>query len=223
MALNNGPDPNSDSSQKPFAFAYILIPIIGFGLVAALVTCYRYRRGQRLARILGDPAYERELEAGMQRRRRTQVDRGPNGVVIITTTAGEGGGGEGGRIGGGRRSRRLGLGAGVGSREEGLNELGEAPPAYTPNRPKPSAAEGVENVELTTYSQATADAGTSTSPPGYDDEQHPATGTGTGTGARGTSENTGTNRASTENTTTNTTTPTITEPAPPPRAVLPPT
>ncbi|KAI0907421.1 hypothetical protein F4823DRAFT_564816 [Ustulina deusta] len=160
MALGN--DTTNDGPQQPFA--YVLIPLLGFGLIVSLITCYRFRRRkQRLARLVAeDPGYVRELEAG-----RTRVDRrGPNGAVVT------------GRR---RAGRRLGLG--VGSREEGLNELGEAPPAYTPNAPnapKPPEAGGggVENVELMTYSQATAEAGTSRSPPGYGEEPSSSAATG---------------------------------------------
>ncbi|KAH8157191.1 hypothetical protein CIB48_g11056 [Xylaria polymorpha] len=157
MALGNDNNQNNGPSQNPFA--YVLIPVLGFGLIVAVITCYRYRRKkQRLARLAEDPEYQRELEEG--RRQRTQLDRGPNGVIIIA-------GDRGGRRG---RSRRLGLGVGVGSREEGLNELGEAPPAYTPNAPKPPSEAGAEHIELTTYSQATAEAGMSRSPPLYGEE-----------------------------------------------------
>ncbi|KAI1735476.1 hypothetical protein F4680DRAFT_306093 [Xylaria scruposa] len=155
MALGNDENPNNGSGQNPFA--YVLIPILGFGLIVAVITCYRYRRKKhRLARLAEDPEYQRQLEEGRQR---TQLDRGPNGVIIIAD--------RGGRRGG--RSRRLGLGAGMGSREEGLNELGEAPPAYMPNAPKPPSELGAEHIELTTYSQATAEAGMSRSPPLYDE------------------------------------------------------
>ncbi|TRX93406.1 hypothetical protein FHL15_005681 [Xylaria flabelliformis] len=155
MALGNDDNPNNGSGQNPFA--YVLIPILGFGLIVAVITCYRYRRKKhRLARLAEDPEYQRQLEEGRQR---TQLDRGPNGVIIIAD--------RGGRRGG--RSRRLGLGAGMGSREEGLNELGEAPPAYTPGAPKPPSELGAEHIELTTYSQATAEAGMSRSPPLYDE------------------------------------------------------
>ncbi|KAI0536991.1 hypothetical protein GGR58DRAFT_371933 [Xylaria digitata] len=154
MALGSDDNPNNGPSQP---FAYVLIPILGFGLIVSLITCYRYRRKkQRLARLAAeDPTIIRDLEAG-----RTRLDRGPNRVVIVGNERGR-------RVRG--RSRRLGLG--IGSREEGLNELGEAPPAYTPNAPKPPSEVGaagvVENIELTTYSQASAEAGTSRSPPSY--------------------------------------------------------
>ncbi|GAW20969.1 hypothetical protein ANO14919_104820 [Xylariales sp. No.14919] len=155
MALGSDDNPNNGPSQP---FAYVLIPILGFGLIVSLITCYRYkRRRHRLALLSAeDPSYVRDLETG-----RARVERGPNGVTIRPE--------RGRRVRG--RSRRLGLG--VGSTEEGLNELGEAPPAYTPNAPKPPSEVGaagvVENVELTTYSQASAAAGTSRSPPSYGD------------------------------------------------------
>ncbi|KAI1350332.1 hypothetical protein F5Y01DRAFT_159550 [Xylaria sp. FL0043] len=147
MALGSDENPNN-GAQEPFA--YVLIPVLVFGLIVSLITCYRFRRRKRrLARLVeegGSPTFVRDPETG-----RTRIDgRGANGAAAT------------GRR---RAGRRLGLG--VGSREEGLNELGEAPPAYTPNAPKPPS---VEHVELMTYSQATAEIGTSRSPPTYGEE-----------------------------------------------------
>ncbi|KAK5632225.1 hypothetical protein RRF57_007939 [Xylaria bambusicola] len=145
MALGSD-DGSSDGSQQPFT--YVLIPILGFGLIISVLTCYKYkRRKRRLARMAAeDPTFGRDPETG-----RTRLDRRePNGAVTGRRRAG----------------RRLGLG--VGSREEGLNELGEAPPAYTPNAPKPPSEAG--GIELMTYSQATAEIGTSRSPPDYGEE-----------------------------------------------------
>ncbi|KAI1118465.1 hypothetical protein F5Y14DRAFT_446829 [Nemania sp. NC0429] len=177
MALGNDENPNN-GPQNPFA--YVLIPVIGFGLVVSLVTCYRYRRRkQRLAHFAAGG--QAQLEAGG----RTRLDRGPNSIVIIAAGGGASGRAERRALMAGR-SRRLGLGFGTGSREEGLNELGEAPPAYMPNTPKPPTEGAPEGVELTTYSQATAEAGTSRSPPSYGEHStssvRPGTGTGTGTG-----------------------------------------
>ncbi|KAI1421535.1 hypothetical protein F5Y12DRAFT_718315 [Xylaria sp. FL1777] len=162
MALGNDDNPNNGPSQP---FAYVLIPVLGFGLIVSLITCYRYRRRkQRLARLSeegGGPTFVRDPETG-----RARVDRrGAEGAVAT------------GRR---RAGRRLGLG--VGSREEGLNELGEAPPAYTPNAPKPPS---VENVELMTYSQATAEAGTSRSPPTYGEQPSSGARAGPGMGTAG--------------------------------------
>lgn len=92
------------------------------------------------------------------------------------------------RPGGGRSGRRLGLG--VGSREEGLNELGEAPPAYMPNPPKPPSDAGAEHVELMTYSQATGAVGTSRSPPTYGQDAPGGSTTTTGAGSGGNVERT---------------------------------
>ncbi|KAI0873160.1 hypothetical protein GGS24DRAFT_405053 [Hypoxylon argillaceum] len=234
MATGNDENPNN-GPQNPFA--YVLIPVIGFGLVVSLITCYRFRRRkQRLARFAAAAAGAGDPEAGHASRLHS---RGPNGVVILTTP----GGGGGGRRNGGR-SRRLGMGIGVGSREEGLNELGEAPPAYAPNGPKPPGEAGGGDMELTTYSQATAEVGMSRSPPEYGAEP-PAggmTGAGTGTGTTrnevdGASVSEVTEGDATRSTITTspptdtmtTTTPSVTtnatsamaEPTPPPRAVLP--
>ncbi|KAJ8114142.1 hypothetical protein ONZ43_g4973 [Nemania bipapillata] len=227
MALGNDDNPDN-GPQNPFA--YVLIPVIGFGLVVSLLTCYRYRRRkQRLAQFATDPA---QLEAG-----RARLNRGPNGVVIVTTGSG---GSSGGRRTG--RSRRLGLGVGVGSREEGLNELGEAPPAYTPNGPKPPTEAAGDSIELTTYSQATAEIGMSRSPPSYGEEPSSTAITGSevtsraggdaSTAEQTTGDATGDTTpaaATTTTSTTATTTPSgtttatvaTTEPTTPPRAVLP--
>ncbi|KAI1308361.1 hypothetical protein F5Y03DRAFT_98345 [Xylaria venustula] len=143
MATGNDNNPNN-GPQSPFA--YVLIPVLGFGLIVSLITCYRFRRRKRrLARLVeeGGPTFSRDPETG-----RTRIDRRDGDRTVAT-----------GRR---RAGRRLGLG--VGSREEGLNELGEAPPAYTPNAPKPPS---IENIELMSYSQATAEIGTSRSPPQY--------------------------------------------------------
>ncbi|KAI0479808.1 hypothetical protein F4859DRAFT_450438 [Xylaria cf. heliscus] len=182
MALGNDDNPDNGPNQNPFA--YVIIPILGFGLVVAVITCYRYRRKkQQLARLAEDPEYQRQLEEGRRHGAHAMV-RGPNGVVIIADDRG------GRRRGAGGRSRRLGLGAGMGSREEGLNELGEAPPAYTPNAPKPPSEAGAEHIELTTYSQATAEAGMSRSPPLYGELLPARPRPTSGTGEMGVSEET---------------------------------
>ncbi|KAI1812605.1 hypothetical protein GGS20DRAFT_524965 [Poronia punctata] len=111
----------SGRTQTPFA--YVLVPIIGFGLFCVLITCYRYRRKRRLLHL-----QQHELEAGTGSWPRRRV-----------------------------RPRRLGLGIAATSMDEGLNELGEAPPAYKP--PEHVAA---------TYTQAMAAPATRRSPPGYD-------------------------------------------------------
>ncbi|KAI0206069.1 hypothetical protein F4808DRAFT_455557 [Astrocystis sublimbata] len=173
MAQFDDDSDNGGGHQNPFA--YVLIPILVFGVVVAVITCFRYKKKKsRLARLAADPEYQRQLEEG-----RAQGERGPNGVIIV-------GGDRAGRRG---RSRRLGFG--VGSREEGLNELGEAPPAYTPSAPKPPSVTGTEHVELMTYSQATAGAGMGRTPPVYSGEdpdsnlgQAAGTSSGVGDGTR---------------------------------------
>ncbi|KAI1438386.1 hypothetical protein GGR50DRAFT_426371 [Xylaria sp. CBS 124048] len=177
---------SSDGSDgRSLAFGYILIPLIGFGLIVSLLTCCRYRRKKRqIARLTADPAYVRDVEAG----------RRPAEDVPLTSTTGDT-----------RRHRATGrrLGVGVGSAEEGLNELGEAPPAYTPNVPKPPGAEGSADHGLATYSQAAAEVGTSWSPPQYGDVLPPPA-FGTTGGTREEVATTGT----------------TSEPTAPPRAVL---
>ncbi|KAI0156906.1 hypothetical protein GGR57DRAFT_74222 [Xylariaceae sp. FL1272] len=162
-----GTDPDDDDENSTNPFTYILIPIIIIGALVALTTCYRLRR-RRVTVHTVDTHF-----AEPDGRRRTVI-HGPNGVVIVS---------EEGQTGG--RARRAGrrLGLGVGSREEGLNELGEAPPAYAAEGPKPPGAD--EQVELQTYSQAAPEAGMSLSPPGYaTDYEQRATETETGSSSR---------------------------------------
>ncbi|KAI1820278.1 hypothetical protein F4861DRAFT_73784 [Xylaria intraflava] len=149
---------SDDGGGQSFPFGYVLIPILGFGVVISLFTCCRYRiRRRQSGRQAGDLSYARTLEEGRQQ-----------GDNAFASREGQAGGN-----GDGRRARRLGLG--VGNIEEGLNELGEAPPAYTASGPKPPGAEA--DIPLVTYSQATAEVGTSRSLPQYGEEpQLPAPG-----------------------------------------------
>jgi hypothetical protein len=222
MATGNDENPNNGPGSP---FAFVLIPILGFGLIASLITCYRYRRKKRLARLFGDV---QNLESGRRHRRTQIIDRGPNGVVILTN-------GHSWRLAENQAAAEgLTRGVGVGSREDGLNELGEAPPAYRPpdHGPKPPSEDGAgEHIELATYSQATAEAGMSRSPPAYGEgPPTPLNGAriGMGTGATnvsdedtvGTREEVG-SRDAMATTTTPTTTTVTNEPSRPPRAVLP--
>lgn len=220
----------SDANAQ-IRITYVVIPIIGIGLVLAVLTVYRYRRKRQMMGLFADGL---RLEAG-------QRNYYANGERVIIVTNGAGGGRTRARAGG----RRLGLG--VGSREEGLNELGEAPPAYTPDGipgPKPPATgvvgtetetgtgtvtgtgteggdrNGEMGIELTQYSQTAAEASMSRNPPDYGDEhttsspppppQPPVPETETGM----TSEEARSRDATIATSTTN-------EPTIPPRAVLP--
>lgn len=112
---------NGTLGEDTFAshpFTWVLVPVCILGLVAILIACFRFKRRQKrtsyaLSRAsFGRNALDQDLEAlGVNRPRRQQ-----NGVI------------------GGRRI--MGFGFGDASREEGLNELGEAPPAYTPSHKK---------------------------------------------------------------------------------------
>ncbi|KAI1475266.1 hypothetical protein F4774DRAFT_414030 [Daldinia eschscholtzii] len=132
-----------------YPFSWVLVPIIIFIGVGTLLMCYRYRRRRKLRMLYGTSALERDLEAmGNRSRSRAPTER---------------------RARGGRR----GLGSGYDSREEGLNELGEAPPAYTPAQKRPDNAEDVELnplQPLPTAVVATNGAGTS-GPPTYEELQ----------------------------------------------------
>ncbi|KAI2638887.1 hypothetical protein GGS26DRAFT_543122 [Hypomontagnella submonticulosa] len=109
---------------ETYPFSWVLVPIIIFVGVGTLLLCYRYRRRRKLRMQYGTNALARDLEAmGNQPRPRMTSDR---------------------------RARRDGLGAGFGSREEGLNELGEAPPAYTAPQKR---SDDTEDIELSPIQQ----------------------------------------------------------------------
>ncbi|OTA70304.1 hypothetical protein K449DRAFT_393309 [Hypoxylon sp. EC38] len=143
-------DPDDNDSGNIFAtypFSWVLVPLIIFVGAGTLLMCYRYRRRKKLRMLYGTNALERDLEAMGHRPR----PRAPNE----------------------RRAReRRGLGFGLGSREEGLNELGEAPPAYTAPQKHPEDTEGVELGPIQQPPNTTATEGASTSrPPAYEDLQ----------------------------------------------------
>ncbi|KAI2605807.1 uncharacterized protein GGS25DRAFT_523481 [Hypoxylon fragiforme] len=148
-------DPNADQSDSGnifanYPFSWILVPLIIFVGVGTLLLCYRYRRRQKLRMQYGTSALERDIEA-MGRRSRSRVMHD-------------------------RRTRERGLGIGVGSREEGLNELGEAPPAYTAPQKRPDNGEDVELSPIQPLSGvAVIDGAGTSSPPTYDElRQQPA-------------------------------------------------
>lgn len=132
----------SDGDQYPFW--WIIIPVVGVIALACLVTLLRYRR-RKLRRTLAgyrNNALRRDIEAmGPPRHRPLALNRrwyttGPN------VSAGH------------SRWRSVGLGAGLNSRDEGLNELGEAPPAYTARQKQ---APGVQEIELLHVGSSQAD------------------------------------------------------------------
>lgn len=143
-------DPDDNDSGNIFAtypFSWVLVPLLIFVGAGTLLMCYRYRRRKKLRMLYGTNALERDLEAMGHRPR----PRAPNE----------------------RRAREgRGLGFGLGSREEGLNELGEAPPAYTAPQKQPEDTEGVELGPIQQPPNATVTEGASTSgPPAYEDLQ----------------------------------------------------
>ncbi|KAI6092259.1 hypothetical protein F4821DRAFT_159831 [Hypoxylon rubiginosum] len=121
-------DDGSGSIFSSYPFSWIIVPLVIFVGFGTLLVCYRYRRRRKMRMQYGTSALNRDLEA-MPHQSRPRL---PNE-----------------RRAGGRR----GLILMFGSREEGLNELGEAPPAYTAPRKRPEDTEGVE---LTPVQQSTS-------------------------------------------------------------------
>ncbi|KAI0472596.1 hypothetical protein GGR56DRAFT_697092 [Xylariaceae sp. FL0804] len=214
-----------------FNFAYVIVPIIVVGLVLASLTCWGLRRRRvHVTSSDGDGAADgggRDLEAGNARR------------------------GARGDANGARRSgRRAGL-PGSNSREEGLNELGEAPPAYNANLkrndegvelaqlehaaglggapPPATAAAAAAAAAATTGTGQAVDmeqAGTSHAPPGYDETAPHQEADRAGPRESGESGSSRGGDGSTRSRDGNSTeslvaAPTTEEPAPPPRAALP--
>ncbi|KAI8963738.1 hypothetical protein F5Y11DRAFT_136427 [Daldinia sp. FL1419] len=143
-------DPDDSSSNNIFAtypFSWVLVPIIIFIGAGTLLMCYRYRRRRKLRMLYGTSALERDIEAmGNRSRSRAPAERRARG--------------------------RRGLGSTFGSREEGLNELGEAPPAYTPAQKRPDNTDDVELSPLQpSPSVVVADGAGTSRPPAYEDVQ----------------------------------------------------
>ncbi|ETS82212.1 hypothetical protein PFICI_07214 [Pestalotiopsis fici W106-1] len=134
-------------------FAWILVPICILVVAAIIITVFRYRRRNKQRNSHGMVALQRDLEA-----------LGPNRVRRSTNTRWQWAGD------GPRNGRRVGIG--IGSREEGLNELGEAPPAYSPPQKNPN-----DDVELHDYvASPTVHEPSATPPsqvlPAYGEAQH---------------------------------------------------
>ncbi|KAK9415657.1 hypothetical protein SUNI508_10316 [Seiridium unicorne] len=115
-----GPVSDDDNDSSGFnmgasPLAWVAVPICLLIVAALAIAFIRRRRRQRQRHSHGMTALERDLEA-----------MGPNRVRRSASTRWQWASNQtGDRVG-----RRVGVG--VGSREEGLNELGEAPPAYSP-------------------------------------------------------------------------------------------
>ncbi|KAH6655501.1 hypothetical protein BKA67DRAFT_657435 [Truncatella angustata] len=119
---DDGGNSSSNSEWPDSPFKWVLVPICILIVAAFIVTFLRYRKRHKQRNSRGMTALERDLEA-----------MGPNRVRRTGSTRWQ-------WVSDGQRTgRRVGLG--VGSREEGLNELGEAPPAYAP---PPKSSEDVE-------------------------------------------------------------------------------
>ncbi|KAI2624044.1 hypothetical protein GGS21DRAFT_325457 [Xylaria nigripes] len=98
----------SDDGGNPSVFGYILLPVLGLGIVFCLLTCFRYRlRKQRAISARGATSSQPQAETNQGE------------PIVLVPGPSE------------RRQIGLGLGLGLESVEEGLNEFGEAPPAYT--------------------------------------------------------------------------------------------
>ncbi|KAF3013968.1 hypothetical protein E8E14_006885 [Neopestalotiopsis sp. 37M] len=148
---------DSDSSGSAFdvgtsPFAWILVPICILVVAAIIITVFRYRRRNKQRTSHGMVALQRDLEA-----------LGPNRVRRSTNTRWQWAGD------GPRNGRRVGIG--IGSREEGLNELGEAPPAYSPPQ------KNSNDIELHDYVSSHTTHDTSMTPlsqvlPAYGEAQH---------------------------------------------------
>ncbi|KAI0386574.1 hypothetical protein F5Y04DRAFT_66358 [Hypomontagnella monticulosa] len=142
-------DSGSGNIFETYPFSWVLVPIIIFIGAGTLLLCYRHRQRQKFRMRYGTNALARDIEA-MGNRQRPRVPSE-------------------------RRPRRDGLGAGFGSREEGLNELGEAPPAYTAPQKR---SDDTEDIELSPVqpppSATTAEGGGVVRPPAYDELQQRA-------------------------------------------------
>ncbi|ORY65343.1 uncharacterized protein BCR38DRAFT_409054 [Pseudomassariella vexata] len=154
------------SAWNSHPFRWILVPILILLVAAAIITCLRYKRRMQY-RGYGINASERDLEGQGQNRR-------PNSRWQWAGADAPQGAGR----------RRPGFGFGLANREEGLNELGEAPPAYTPSHKRANTEEDVELEDVTrptpqsslsqsnlqTLPEARPDVA---SPPGYDEASQP--------------------------------------------------
>lgn len=112
-------EPNGPFGKHPFA--WVMVPLVALAVISIWITCLRFRRNRQLA--LAGVAGIRDPES---LRRRQQMR--PMGVSRWQWAGQEAPQGL-------RRTRN------GGSREEGLNEFGEAPPAYTKS---PEQSEQVE-------------------------------------------------------------------------------
>ncbi|KAI1635140.1 hypothetical protein F4809DRAFT_470483 [Biscogniauxia mediterranea] len=154
-------DDSDSSGIGYYPFVWVLIPIVFFGLVAVFLTCYRYRRRKRTQAI-----WEQQQQQ-YPHHRQHPPPRGGGGGDLEAMMPGPGR----------SRPRRFGFG----SRDEGLNELGEAPPAYTAPSQKhshPVVVDVVNGVELRHVADADAEVGTSGRLPRYEEAQQQGQGQG---------------------------------------------
>ncbi|KAI5922699.1 hypothetical protein F4810DRAFT_248086 [Camillea tinctor] len=154
-------DDSDNSGIGYYPFAWVLIPIVFFGLVAVLLTCYRYRR-RRHAQALWE-----QQNANLRHHPHNRPPFPPHDL-------------EAGAPGRARSGRTRRLGFGFGSRDEGLNELGEAPPAYAAATTAAAQKPPVD-VELRDMTQREAEVGTSGRLPRYEEAQGHGQGEGAAT------------------------------------------
>jgi hypothetical protein len=122
VKATGGVPENTDSNSDVFGghpVTWILLPICCLAFAAICIGIFRYRKRKRsrLLDMLNTTPSQRDVEAG--RRNGPRRTANPRWQWAGTD---------------GAPSGRRRAGVGVGSREEGLNELGEAPPAYTASK-----------------------------------------------------------------------------------------
>ncbi|KAK8089200.1 hypothetical protein PG997_004161 [Apiospora hydei] len=163
MSSDEDSDYDGFGGNSAHPFTWVMVPIVVLAIAAVLMTCMRYRRRNKMLRAFGTNPPDRDLESmGSSRYRR------PAGASRWQWA----GAGDAPR---GVGRRRFGLG--VASREEGLNELGEAPPAYSKSlqqgdhiemgAPTASVAPSATGAQAAPEPRGPGDARTS-SPPAYD-------------------------------------------------------
>lgn len=131
-----GGNDDDDDSGSQYPFWWIVVPVVIAIAIACMVTLLRYRRRQLRRTLAGcNSALRRDIEAmGPPSNHRPARATAAGRPWYHSSSAGQ------------WRMRPNGLSRFARHHDEGLNELGEAPPAYTPPRQKEQSA--VDEVEL---------------------------------------------------------------------------